>query len=398
MEKISNLGYLMIGKESSKGTAVVPTVAIPLYSESLFTNQNLDLDNPIMAERHGIYQILQGQRDHQGEISVLAEPKTLPHFLNMMFDKRATTGEEAPYTHPWTLGDAEASYTFDILKGNVVHRYFGVEVRSLSPEFDDNKMKLSLNVSALGHVSIMPISSGSGTTLTLATDYDPEPAKGVHADDTLTLVNVTGGTVDDTEDVAITSINDAKTIITTASMTGTYATGDYCYIKAQVPNPTIGMPFQWARTEFRFGDTAAAALTAAQTRLERGSKFDIVHEFESDEGAKRSGNYDPASLLRKQSSVDVTVKRFLDTGQELQEWIRRTKRALVIRCFGSLISGSTYNEFRITLNNLKIVESPDPLSTGEIVYVNQVLKAQYDTSDQQAFSLTVVNDVAGTSY
>lgn len=392
-EKLSNLGYLIVGKETTKGTAVIPSVTVPLYSESLFTNQNLDLDNPIIGKREGIYQILQGQRDHQGELSILCEPKTLPHFLNMFMNKGASTGSGV-YTHPFTVGEADNAYTFDILKGDVVHRYFGVEVRSITPEFDDNKMKLSVNVSALGAVSVLPISSASSQTVTLDTTYDPEPAKGLVAGDVLTFVDVTSGTVDGTEDKIIGSINAAKTVVTlTVALTNTYSTNDYCYIKAQTPSPTIGTPFNWARTEFRFGDTAAAALTATQTRVERGSSFNLVNEFESDEGSKRSGSYDPASLPRKQFNADVNIKRFLNDGMELDRWMKRTKRALVIRCFSSLISGSDYNEFRLTFNNLKIVESPDPLTSGEIIYLNQVLKAQYDTSDQQMIDLKVINDV-----
>lgn len=394
-EKLANLGYLTIGKETTRGTAVVPTVAVPLYSESLFTNQNLDLDNPIVGKRAGIFQILQGQRDHQGELSVLCEPKTLPHFLQMFLDKSGSAGSGV-YTHSFIEGEAEAAYTFDILKGEVVHRYFGVEVRSISPEFDDNKMKLSLNVSALGHVGIVPISSGASSTINLATDYDPEPAKGLVAGDVITLVDVSGGTVDGTENATIQSINAAKTILTLAApISNTYAAGDYLYIRSTTTALAIGTPFTWARAEFRFGDTAAAALTASQTRVERGSKFDIVHEFENDEGAKRSGSFDPASLPRKQINADITIKRFLDTnGMELQNWMKRTKRSLVIRLFSSLISGSDYNEFRITLNNLKIVESPDPLTSGEIIYLNQMLKAQYDSSDSQMLDIKVVNDVA----
>lgn len=398
-ERLANLGYLMMKKETTKGTAVVPTVAVPFYSESLFPNINLDLDNPVIGTRNKTYQVIQGQRDHQGDVKVLCEPKTLPHFLNMILTKGTTTNSGSAYTHPYTLGNTQNAYTLDFLKGDMVHRFFGAEIRTLSPEFDENKMLLNLSISALGSFLLGPISSASGTSLTLATDYDNQPGKGLVAGDVLVFVKVTGGTAGSTEEKTISSISaDKVTVTLSGSLTGTYTTGDYVYIKAQTPTYTLGTPFNWARTEFRFGDTAAAALTASQTRLERGSKWDIVNEFEDDAGARRSGSYDPAALVRSQGMITLDVKKFFDTGVDLQKFIRRTKIGLVVRHFGDLISGTDYNEFRITFNNLKLIESPNPLNSGDIVYLNQKLVGQYDTSDTQSFDVKIVNDQAGTNY
>jgi hypothetical protein len=327
-------------------------------------------------------------------VKILAEPKTLPHFLNMLLTKGSSTGSSV-YTHPYTLGNTTDSYTLDFLKGDMVHRFFGVEVRTLSPEFDDNKMLLNMSISALGSFLLGPISSAATTSLVLATDYDGQPGKGLAVGDVLVFVKVTGGTVDNTEEGTISAISSDKVTVTlSGSLTGTYTTGDYCYIKAQAASYTIGTPFNWARTEFRFADDAATALTATQTRLERGSKWDIVNELEDDAGAKRSGSFDPAALVRSQGMISLDMKRFFDTGIDLQKFIRRTKISLVVRHFGALISGSDYNELRITFNNLKLVESPNPLNSGDIIYLNQKLVAQYDTTDQQAFDVKVINDVA----
>lgn len=401
-ERLSNLGYLLVKKETTKGTAVIPDVAVPLYSETLFTNINMDADNPVIGQRINTYQFLQGQRDHQGELKVLAEPKTLGHFLTMLLTKGSTTGSGV-YTHPFTLGNTQKSYTFDILKGDMVHRFYGVEMRNINPEFDENKMLLNLAVSALGAFIIAPISSASSTTVELATDYDMEPGKGLVAGDVLVFVKVTGGTVDNvTEEKTISSISsDKKTITLSSGLSGSFTTGDYCYIKAQTPTYTLGTPFNWARTEFYFGDTAAAALALArsyQTRVEKGSKWDITHEFEEDGGAMRSGGYDPAALVRTQGMATVDIKRFFDDGIQLQKFLRRSKIALVVRHFGDLISGSSYNELRLTFNNLKLTESPNPLNTGEIIYLNQKLGAQYDTTDTQAFDVKLINDLDGSTY
>jgi len=396
-ENIADIGYCAIGIEATKGTAVTPDVKIPLYSETLATILNLDDDIPIMGNRFARYAIRQGQRDHTGEILVLAEPKTAPHFFNMLLTKGTTTNSGSVYTHPYTHGNTTNSYTLEFDKGGIIHRYMGVEVRSIVPVFEENVMKLRLEVSALKQFSIAPISSASGTTVTLATDYDPNPTDGVVAGDTIVLVDVSGGTSGDTEEVTISSV-DSGTQLTVSSITGTYTTGDYCYVKAQSLSETLGAPFSWARTEFRFGTTAAVALTATHTALERGSEWRLYNRFEDDAGAKRSGSYDPISLVRTIGDVELSAKQFFDDAVELQKWLSVTKVACVIRSFGALISGTTYNEIRVTINSMKIKESPDPMTSNEIIYLNQVYGAQYDTSDAQGMDVKVINDVAATSY
>ena len=39
-ERLGNLGYLMMGKETTKGTPVIPAIAIPIYKESFNTMLN----------------------------------------------------------------------------------------------------------------------------------------------------------------------------------------------------------------------------------------------------------------------------------------------------------------------------------------------------------------------
>jgi hypothetical protein len=392
---------MAIGKETTRGTPVIPTVVVPLYEETLVTGLNLDLDNPIIGNRFARYNHFKGQRTHKGVLKVLAEPKTLPHLMNMILKKGTTTQSGSVYTHPYTLDNdtpAYASYTVEIAKGGVLHRYYGVEISKIAPVFEDNVMKLTLSVSALGQFSIAPITSAATTAVMLATDYDDAPNKGIVAGDTLVFVKVTGGTSDTFEEKVVASVNVNGTGLVVASLVGTYTTGDYCYIKQQSLTPTLGDPFKWSALQFCFGDTAAAALTAIQENIEKGSTFEIINEFEDENGAMRSGSLDPTALVRKQGDVTLTIKKSFKDYKEYERFLSLRKRALVIRAYGALISGSTKNEFRITINNVKVKESPTPLTTGEIIYLEQVLSGQYDTSDLQGMAVTIVNDVAGASY
>ena len=400
-DRLANLGYLAIGKETTKGTPVQPTVIVPLYEESLVTGLNLDLDNPIIGNRFARYNHFKGQRTHKGTLKILAEPKTLPYFLNMILKKGTTTVSGSVYTHPYTLDNdtpAYSSYTIEIVKGGISHRYFGVEASKIAPVFEDNVMKLNISVSALGQFSIAPITSGSGTAVVLATDYADAPNTGIKVGDTLVFVKVTGGTSDTYEEKTVSAVNTNGTGVTVASLTGTYTTGDYCYIKARSLTPTLGDPFKWSGTQFCFGDTAAGALTATQEKVEKGSSFEIINEFENEDGAMRSGSLDPAALVRKQGDVTIKIKKSFQDYKEYERFLSIRKRALVIRIYGAVISGSDKNELRITINNFKVKESPNPLTTGEIIYLDQELSAQYDTDDTQGMDIKLINDVAGATY
>lgn len=400
-DSLANVGYLAIGQETTKGTPVRPSVVVPLYEESLTTTLNLDMDNPIMGNRFARYFNFKGQRDHKGTLKVLAEPKTFPHFLNMIMKKGTTTVAGSVMTHPFTVDNdtpVSKSYTIEILKGDVIYRFYGVEISRLAYVFEANTMKLNLTVSALGQFSIAPITSAATTAVVLATDYDDAPNKGIVVGDTLVFVKVSGETSDTYEEKTVSAVNVNGTGVTVAALSGTYTTGDYCYIKKQTLSATLGEPFKWSGAKFYFGDTAAAALAGSETKVEQGSGVEIIHEFNVDGGEKLSGSLDPARLVRKAFDVDVKVKKSFQDYKEFERFISLRKRALVIRFFSTIISGSDKNEVRITINNIKTKDAPVPLKTGEIIYLDAAYSPQYDASDGQGVDVKVINDVAGATY
>jgi len=400
-DSLANVGYMAIGVETIKGTPVRPTIIVPLYEESLSTSLNLDMDNPIMGNRFARYFNFKGQREHKGVLKILAEPKTLPHFLNMILKKGTTTVSGSVNTHPFTVDNdvpVSKSYTVEILKGDVIYRFYGVEISRIAPLFENNTMKLNLTVSALGQFSIAPITSAATTAVVLATDYDDAPNKGIVAGDTLVFVKVTGGTSDTYEEKAVSAVNVNGTGVTVSALAGTFTTGDYCYIKKQTLVPTLGEPFKWSNTKFYFGDDASAALAAAEVKVEQGSNVEILHDFEDDGGAKRSGSIDPSALVRKSVDLDVRIKKSFSDYKEFERFVSLRKRALVIRFFSSIISGTDKNELRITINNIKMKEAPNPLVTGEIIYLDAAYSPQFDATDSQGMDVKLINDVAGSSY
>lgn len=384
--RLSNLGYFAIKKETTKGTAVTPNVYVPIYDENLITDVKLDLDNPIVGNKAEVYQTIQGQRSHSGEVTILAEPNIAGYLFDAFMTKGSTTGG-GPYTHPFTISASTNpnSYTIDISKGSVVQRFMGCEISEVSIDFDTNKMVFKVKFSGLKSLFVREISSVSTNTVDLKTNYDPSPTDGFVTSDTVQILDVSAGT---TQNFTVSSISDLDTLVLSGSPSGIVA-GDLIYLRPATPSFSLLSPFLWARTEFRFGDDAASALSSSQTRLEQGSKWTLMHKFENDEGAMRSGSFDPAALVRTQSAAELEAKLFFDTPEDLNKFLTNTKKAVVVRHF----SGTSY-ELRVTLNNVKFTEHPTNLNTGEIVYADGKMVAQYDSSDVQQFAVSIINNVS----
>src|SRR5215211_6030322 len=111
-ERLGNLGYLMVGKETTKGTPVIPSTAIPIYKESFSTKLNHDEDNPIVGLNVMPWNMYMGMRDHEWSFTALGEPNTAQYIFDMALAQGTITGS-SPYTHPFTVGDAK-SYTIDV--------------------------------------------------------------------------------------------------------------------------------------------------------------------------------------------------------------------------------------------------------------------------------------------
>jgi len=387
VERLGNLGYLGLAGEVTKGTPVTPTAFVPLYKETLGTDLKLDENNPIVGTKFKPYNAFMGQREHIGTIEVLAEPNTAEYFFDMLLTAGAITGV-GPYTHPFTLSPTTQpkSYTIEFLKGQVVHRFWGVEAEIIEPAWDKNIMKFNITLSALGSLSVREIASVNTTTITLKTDYDQTPNKGFVVGDIVRVMKSDGST---TLDTTIGTVNaDGITLVLGASA-ASYAAGDFIFLRSLTPSLTTVTPFEWARTQFCFASTAATALTATQTNVEQGSKWKVEHTFENKAGAHRSGSYDPVSLPRLQGVATANIKKFFDYPDELNRFLKVGGYALVIRHYSE-----TGYELRITLNNIIQKINKRPLETGKLIYQEIDYDAYYNVSDGQGFDVKVINNLA----
>jgi hypothetical protein len=200
--------------------------------------------------------------------------------------------------------------------------------------------------------------------------------------------SATGATLDTT----IASVNADGVTVTLGASAAAFAAGDMLYLRPATVSFNSLSPFLWSNLEFRFGSTAAAALSATQTQLDDGSTFEIMHNFVNDEGEKRSGSFDPASLVRALGAASLSVKKFFDTPEDVQIYNGLSKRAVVIRMFAGL---TRLYECRITMNNIK---TPNPVASikngGEINYSEFDYIPQYDPTDGQALDIKVINGLA----
>ena len=247
-------------------------------------------------------------------------------------------------------------------------------------------MRWVCKASALKSFAGRGIASVSTNVVTLDTNYDPSPTDGLVANDLVQIYDVSAATY---QNFTITSLT-ATTVTLSGSPTGIVA-GDFFELRAATPSFANRVPFLWSRTQFCFADTAANALSAAHTPCEMGTEWEVMHKFEDDEGSKRSGSYDPASLPRLQGDVAFKAKLFFDTPEQAQYFTSVTKRAVVIRCFSE-----TGYEYRLTINNIKVKDGGKPLLKSEgILYYELEFVPQQDSSDGQAFDVKVIHALSG---
>ena len=390
-EWVGNLGYAAFATESTPGTAATPTAFTLLSEETMTTNYNLEDQDPVFGYPAATYQVLAGQRDHKGDITIVGEPNTATHLVDSLLKRGSSTGT-GPYTWPFTLdgNTAPKSKTLDISTGNVVKRFVGVQTSKLTFTESKNQIMLKGSMSALGSFQgglIASITGAGPYTVAFDTTYDTNPTGKLVVGDLIRFYHqATGATVDAT----VATIVDAKTITTSTNPTPAVA-GDMVCLRPQTQSFTLLTPFLWSNTQFCFGSSASAALSAAQTRLEQGSTWEIDYAFNSDNGEPRSGSADPASLIRTVASANLNIKKFFDTPDDIMLFNNTTKSACVVRMY----AGSTNQyELRVTLNHL-VTDDPLPKVKSKAVNYSDIkYHTQYSQTDSQMFDIKVINGLS----
>lgn len=388
VETLFNKGYVAGVVEVTPGVALTPTDYFQAYDVNLHTKRNFGKLAPAAGNLFGTQMVVPGLRDHTGDMTLVFEPNTAEKLFNMILAVAAKTGT-GPYTSVATLGIPK-TYTLDIYDGSgTVQRYFGCQVEKLAVEVSGNEIRIKPTISALGSFQGREIASVSGTgpyVITLKTDYDPAPATGIVTGDLMQWV-AANGTVTNFTVSAVSS----TTISTTTNLSAAVS-GDMVALRPQTPSFTMLTPVLWSNTQFCFGATAAAALSAAQTRVEPGSTWEISFPFKDAKGEHRSGAQDPAALLRKPADASLTIKKYWLGVTDVETYNNMAKNACVIRHF--VYSGTNTYEVRVTFHNITTDDPVPQYKAGEINYSEIKYVPKYDTSDGAAFDVTIINSNA----
>lgn len=383
-ERNAALGYMALGKQTNPTTMVTPSIFVPYFDQNLTTDLNIIKDQPIFGNKFRTYQILQGHRTHTGTITGYGEPNTIGYWLDMLFTRSSTTGS-GPYTHVFGLSSTTDpnSYTLDISLVSQVVRYWGVQASSIDLAYSGDELQPKIKVSALGSFYGAEIASVATNTLVFTTTHDPAPTTGLVAGDLVKVTKVDGSV---STNFTISSITNGTTVVLSATAAA-FAAGDMLVLRPATPSYTLLPLFLWENDQFCFGASAAAALSATQTRLESGSQISLNHDFHQDKGEQRSGGFDPASLVRMVGDADFKLKRYFDNPDDLKIWLATAKNALVNRQYAS---GTTY-ELRTTLNNIRLAKNPIQTKFDEVIYQDEEYATQYDSSDAQGIGVTLIN-------
>lgn len=393
---LSENQYLAIKPEAVVGVAEIPTVFVPLVSENLKTVLNHTVDRRLKGVNWKGNDLLRGNRMHEGEIVILADPDNLGHILNMLMTKGSTTGDATVgFTHPFTVGVGD-TYTFEISKGGYAQRFFGVYIEELTIAFVDGQMQLTLAIKALGQFSVGQLGvalAGMVTDFIFDDNYDIVPTRGLAVGDILTI---------GTDDVTILTIDADGRTVTFTSATLTYSVGEPIFLKQlSVSNPSLEDPFYLGNVLVGVGVDEAAATTAAAARSTATPAYDLEIVIKNNLFAQNgSSRFDPVQIIARTPEALVTLKRLLETEDQKTALMHRTKQALTFIATGKNINPdfSTSELLTIKFHNVKLIENDNALEVGELVRDEQQFEVLYDEGDAKAMTIDLVNRTAGTVY
>lgn len=388
-ERLANLGYMALIKQTAPNTVLTPNIFAPLYEESMETLGNFQDLQQTAGSKYARQQTIVGIRSHKGDFTCMAEPNTAAHLFNGLLTQGTSTNSGGVYTYPFTGSADSATYVMDISLGNVVKRFWGVKFSKISPEFNDNEMRFKVAASAIGSFDAREISSitGSGPyTVTLKDPdgvYDGNPTVGLVVGDLISFYDVSLGTY---ITATVATIPTGLTF-TTATNPTLIASGDTVHLRPATPSYNNLSPFLWSKARFQFGATASAALSAAHTPVEQGSTWEVMHSLNDEDGEKRSGSHDPAGLVRTTFDTSLKIKKIMDDPIDIINFKGMTKTACVVKMFAGPIN---QYELRLTYNHLKTDKPIGFNKVGELITAEIDYHPVVDSSDAQAFDAKVL--------
>lgn len=396
---LADNSYLALKPETTPGTAVIPTIFVPLVSESIRTNIGYTADRRMKGLSFKSDDILIGERKHEGDIVIYADADNIGHILNMTLLKGTTTGSATGYIHPFTIGEPD-SYTIEIQKGPYAVRYFGVKADNLKLEFENALLKATASIKARGQFSVGSLQAtlgGSVTSLKLAHNYDDMPTTGLVAGDVISLKLDTGAY----QDITLTSVNADGETLGFGALSITATAGNSIYLKAQTPSYTgLSKPLARGDTLVGISTTSALATTAVGSKATATPIYNLVIDIKNNLfDAPATGSKDPYQLLTQTRESQISISRLFETEAQKLAWLDASKQAITTVSYGAVISGGTTKEqLTIKFHKVKLIENNQNSEVGSLIQDEQSFEALYDAGDALAIEIGLINKTAGASY
>jgi len=399
---LADKSYLAVKPQVAATTPIIPTNFIPLLAESIRLNPNFQATRAMKGLSWKSDELLKGARQIEGDLEVWGDPDSIGHLINMMYVKTSTAGDAASgYTHIFDPGEGK-SYTIDIARGAFAQRIYGARGDKLKISFDDNKLKATISIKALGQFNAASLAvalTGAGmVTAVFKTDYDLRPTDGLCVGDIIRIVETAGTTVD----VTLLTINANGTTVTFVSTVITAAIGQAVFLVAQTPSFTaLQEPFYFGNALVGIADTTANADTAAATRAAATPCYEVNAEFINDLlSAQASGYTGPAALLNQVKSGTIELTRLFTDPTQFQKWIENVKQAMTMIITGRYIKTdlSTSEKLTVKINKTKLITNEQPLEVGQYIMDKQKFEMLYDAGDGDSLTITLINRTIGTNY
>lgn len=126
-----NLGYAGLGKETTAGTGVAPTIFFLLQEVPQVRAAASFAEVPAL-DALGTAIVVPTQRYAEADLSVVVTPRAIGALLAALLGAPATTGSAPNYTHTFTPKTSYPSYTLEVQDGVAVHRAVGAQVTELT--------------------------------------------------------------------------------------------------------------------------------------------------------------------------------------------------------------------------------------------------------------------------
>ena len=397
MNYLADKSYLAVKPEATPGTPVIPDNFIPLISESIRVNPNISADRRFKGLTWKSDDVVRGTRLIEGDLVIHADPDSIGHMLNMVYEKGVTTGS-APvgYTHPFTVGEGK-HYSIEISRGDFAQRIWGVRGENLKIAFQDNKMIATLSIKALGQFNTASLAvalTGVGmTSAVLKQIYDTRPTDGLVAGDVIRIGAV---------DITLTSVNADGVTVGFAATDVTASIGDPVFLVAQTPSySAIVEPLYLGNTLVGVAATSALADTAAATKATATPCYNLAMDFKNNLlDAIASGATGAAALLNQVREASAEISRLFENPTQYQKWIEYVKQAITMITKGTYIKSdnTTWEQLTFKLHKVKLISNEQPLDVGQYLFDKQKFEALYDSVDGKAIEVNLVNRTAGTEY